>query len=348
MDGKRRRLRFSLDLLKGFEAAARHLSFTRAAQELSLTQSAISREVKTLEDQLGCPLFDRVNRGLRLTDAGDALHRAVAEALGLIETAIDRLANSQGSETLAVTTSAALASMWLVPRLFRFLRLHPEVDVRSVAAERILDLERERLDLAIRWAPSGLTIPGGEPLFDVLMFPVCSPQLARDRQRPLASPGDLARHVILDLEMNTPAGRWSDWGPWLEAMAFADLQPAGALHFSHYDQVIQAAIDGSGVAIGRNPHNARQLRDGSLVAPFGPEAVIRRGTYFTVVSPRSAHRAVVQDFIAWLRDEARDDANIELAHVAKRRRGVAATTESDRAIGSRPTRRRKHSTGSVQ
>jgi LysR family glycine cleavage system transcriptional activator len=307
MNSKRHRPRLSLDLLKGFEAAARHLSFTRAAQELSLTQSAISREIKTLEEQLGQPLFSRVNRGLRLTDAGQVLYRAVGEALALIDEATDRLAASSGGETLTVTTSVPLASLWLVPKLRRFVRLHPEVDVRSVAADQRLDVERERLDIAIRWAPPRSSVPGGEPLFNVEIFPVCSPALASDRARPLRSPADLANHVLLDLETVTSRGPWSDWGPWLGAMKLGDLKPAGTLRFSHYDQVVQAAMDGSGVAIGRNPHNARHLREGLLVAPLGREARLSWGTYFVLISPRSAERWVIKEFVAWLRDEIRQD-----------------------------------------
>jgi DNA-binding transcriptional LysR family regulator len=311
MDSKRRRPRLSLDLLKGFEAAARHLSFTRAAQELFLTQSAVSREIKTLEEQIGQPLFSRINRGLRLTDAGQVLYRAVGEALTLIDEATDRLAASRGGEMLTVTTSVPLASMWLVPKLRRFVQRHPEVDVRSVATNQRLDLERERLDIAIRWGPPGSSIPGGEPLLHLEIFPVCSPALARDRARPLRSPADLANQVLLDLETVTARGPWSDWGPWLEAMKHRDLKPAGTLRFSHYDQVIQAAIDGSGVAIGRNLYNARHLREGLLVAPFGREARLRWGTYFVLLAPRSAERPVVKEFVAWLRDEIRQDAGAD-------------------------------------
>jgi LysR family transcriptional regulator, glycine cleavage system transcriptional activator len=311
MDSKRRRPRLSLDLLKGFEAAARHLSFTSAAQELSLTQSAVSREIKTLEEQLGQPLFSRVNRGLRLTDAGQALYRAVDEALKLIDEATDRLAMPRGRETLRVTTSVPLASMWLVPKLPRFISLHPDVEVRSVAADQRLDLKRERLDLAIRWAPPGSSVPGGEPLFDAEIFPVCSPTLARDRTRPLKHPADLAHHVLLDLETVTTRGPWSDWGPWLEAMKLGDLKPASTLRFSHYDQVVQAATDGSGVAIGRNPHNARHLREGLLVAPLGCAARLSFGTYFTLIAPRAAKRRVIQEFVAWMRDEIRADAGAD-------------------------------------
>jgi DNA-binding transcriptional LysR family regulator len=305
MDRTRHRPRLSLDLLKGFEAAARHLSFTRAAQELSLTQSAVSREIKTLEEQLGQPLFRRVHRGLELTEAGQRLYRAVGEALQLIDEATG-FAMSGGVETLGITTSVPLASMWLVPRLPHFIRLHPEVDVRSVAANQRLDLERERLDLAIRWTASAAA--GGEPLFDIELFPVCAPALANDPDRPLRTPADLARHVLLDLETNATDGAWSDWGPWLAAMQLGELKPAGMLHFSHYDQVVQAAIDGSGVAIGRSPHNARHLRDGLLVAPLGREARVGRGRYSVFIAPRSAERPVVKAFVAWLRDEVRRDA----------------------------------------
>jgi LysR family transcriptional regulator, glycine cleavage system transcriptional activator len=331
MDSKRRRPRLSLDLLKGFEAAARHLSFTRAAHELSLTQSAISREIKTLEEQLGQPLFVRVNRGLRLTDAGRALYRAVGGALQLINEATDRIAVSRAGETLAVTTSEALASMWLVPKLPRFIRLHPEVDVRSVAVNQRLDLERERLDLAIRWAAPGSSVPGGEPLFDVEFFPVCSPALAHDRARPLRSPADLAHHVLLDLETATMRGPWSDWGPWLDAMDLSELNPAGTLRFSHYDQVVQAAVDGSGVAIGRNPHTARHLHDGLLVAPFGHEAVLSRGTYFVLIASRSVERSVVKEFVAWLHDEVRLDAEAGArSEGSARRQSVRSTARAHR------------------
>src|ERR1051326_6398612 len=289
---KHRRPRLSLDLLKGFEAAARHLSFTRAAHELFLTQSAISREIKTLEVQLGQPLFDRANRGLRLTKAGQMLHRAVSEALALIEEVTDRLAAANAAGALTITTSVPLASMWLVPKLPGFFRLHPEIDVRTVAADQSLDLERERIDIAIRWAPPGSDVPGGEALFDVKIFPVCSPAIARDRTTVLRNPADLANHVLLDLDTVTGRGTWSDWSPWLAAMKLSDLSPARILRFSHYDQVTQAAIKGSGIAVGRLPHNARHLHDGVLVAPFGPQARVRFGTYHAVLARRSRDRAV--------------------------------------------------------
>lgn len=300
--------RVSLDLLKGFDAAARHLSFTHAAQELSLTQSAVSREIKVLEEQLGVPLFIRVHRGLRLTGAGESLYAAVSEALGLIERATDRLAGTGRTQSLTVTTSVPLASTWLVPKLSSFFREFPGIDVRCVAADHKLDLERERLDLALRWGPAGSPVPGGELLFPVQFFPVCAPGLPRER--PLRRPEDLSSHVLLDLDTRTGQGSWSDWAPWLEIMRLGQLKSAGSIRFSHYDQVIQAAIAGSGVAIGRTPHSARHLRDGLLVAPLGPQAVLDRGAYYLMLGPGAGEREVVQQFVRWLREEIRRDVDV--------------------------------------
>jgi LysR family glycine cleavage system transcriptional activator len=324
MDRKGRPPRLSLDLLKGFEAAARHLSFTRAADELCLTQSAVSREIKTLEGQIGQPLFSRINRGLRLTEAGQVLYRAVGEALTTITAATDRLTPARRGQTLAITTSVPLASMWLAPKLQRFLDLHPEVDVRSIAANERLDLERERIDVGIRWAPPESAVFGGEPLLDMEIFPICSPTLARDPNRPLRTPTDLTKHVLLDLDTSTTRGPWSDWAPWLEAMKLGALKAAGTLRFSHYDQVIEAAIDGSGVAIGRMPHNARHLRAGLLVAPFGSGARLSWGTYFLLIAPRSAQRLIVKDFVGWLHNEIRRDQRVDTGRKGGRRRSREA------------------------
>ena len=200
----------SLDLLRGFRAAARHLSFTRAAQELFVTQSAISREIKTLEEQIGKPLFRRVHRALELTRAGEELYRATDEALGLLDAVTTRLAES--GKTLAVTTTTALASLWLAPRLPRFSRLHPGIDVRIAASNDNPDLEREQMDIAIRFVPVGADTPSGERLLDCDIFPVCSPALARDGARPLRSPAELSNHVRLDFETIRDGRPWSKSG----------------------------------------------------------------------------------------------------------------------------------------
>jgi DNA-binding transcriptional LysR family regulator len=310
----RRAPRLSLDLLRGFRAAARHLSFTRAAQELFVTQPAISREVRTLEEQLGQPLFRRVNRALELTQAGQELYRAVDEALAIIDGAALRVSGSL--RTLSVTTTVALASTWLVPRLPRFAQLHPEIDMRFVAGNHMVDLEREHIDIAIRFVPAGAPVPSSDRLFDYQQFPVCAPKLVRER--PLRVAADLAQHVLLDFETVVYGRPWYDWEQWFAAMKLRDIRGAGWLRFSHYDQVIEAAVKGSGVAIGKFPHLRQHLRDGVLVAPLGKQGMRTLGAFYIEVA-RSAPPEVAATFVDWLHAEATRDAS-EVPGSAKARR----------------------------
>jgi DNA-binding transcriptional LysR family regulator len=298
--------RLSLDLLRGFRAAARHLSFTRAAHELSVTQPAISREIKALEDRLGQPLFRRVNRTLQLTHAGEELYRAADEALTLID-ATDRTARGRGADAFR-DDNHALASLWLVPRLPQFTRRDPELDVRLAASNDAVDLGREHLDLAIRYLPPGADIPGGEWLVDYKQVPVCSPRLDRDKWRRIRDVADLAQHTLLDFETVLYGRPWYDWERWTSAMKVRVIKAAGMMRFSHYDQVIQSAIEGSGVAIGKLPHLARHLRDGLLCAPLGRDWVAPLGSFHIVVAPGAAQRDAVASFVGWLREVTRDDA----------------------------------------
>lgn len=301
---RHRHPRLSLDLLRGFRVAARHLSFTRAAAELCVTQPAISREIRTLEDQLGTPLFRRTNRALQLTQTGEELYRAVDEALAIIDAATQRAAGS--GRTLAVTATVPFASFWLAPRLPQFTRLHPEINMRVAASNDVLDLDRERLDIAIRHIPLGADAPVGEKLIDYDIFPVCSPELVRDKAQPIRTVADLAQYVLLDLETVSNSRPWYDWQHWFDAMKIGPIRPAGLLRFSHYDQVVEAAIKGSGIAIGKRPHLTRQLREDLLVAPLGKESAARFGSFNIIVAGTAEHEAA-QTFIAWLRSEVRRD-----------------------------------------
>lgn len=322
---RQRMPRLSLDLLRGFCAAARHLSFTRAAQELFVTQSAVSREVGTLEEQLGTPLFRRINRGLQLTQAGHELYRAVDDALRLVDAATERVVGR--GQTLTVTTTVPLASLWLAPRLPGFARLHPEINMRVVASNDTLDLEREHVDIAIRYAPLGAAAPSQHKLFDYEMLPISSPAVACDRARPIRSCADLSQHVLLDYESVHNGRAWYDWQQWFDTMNICGFRAAGSLRFSHYDQVIQAAIEGSGVAVGKRPHLMRHFRAGTLVAPLGDAGVAKLGSFYVVVSDR-AQGAVADTFVAWLHDEARQDADAaQLSHIpAPRDAPTRATT----------------------
>jgi LysR family transcriptional regulator, glycine cleavage system transcriptional activator len=311
-----RRPRLSLDLLKAFEAAARHMSFTRAARELFVTPSAVSRGVKTLEQQLDRRLFIRVDRGLALTDAGRALQRAVGEALRTIDKATGSLGDAGVREGLTVTSNAATASLWLVPRLARFARRHPDVDLRVLATDKIVNIEREQVDVAIRhFQPESHPAGLAAPLMVERVFPVCAPGLLA--RRTLKSLGDLARHVLLQFETYTAVGPWTDWTRWLEAKQLGGLVPEGVMRFSQYDQVVQAALDGCGVALGRHPLIGRQLRAGSLVAPFGTAGVVS-GYLHAMVSRGSEDKPAVSAFLKWLEGEARRESP-----AASRRRPAA-------------------------
>lgn len=337
MAGKRAP-RLSLDLLRGFCAAARHLSFTRAAQELFVTQPAISREIKTLEQQLGKPLFRRVNRALELTQAGQELFGAAREGLALIDTAAARVAGS--STSLAVTTTVALASTWLVPRLPNFSKRHPGIDMRFVATNEAVNLEREHIDVAIRFVPIGTTPPSAEKLLDYQQFPVCSPALARDRKRPLRSVDDLAAHVLLDLETTVYGRPWYDWEQYFAVLKRRALRGAVWLRFSHYDQVIEAAVNGSGVAVGKRPHLNDHLRKGLLVAPLGADCTVLAGAFYIEVAPAAPPQEAAL-FVAWLRAEVERDRRAEQRASARATTVAAGAARKARVArrsrASRPT-----------
>jgi LysR family transcriptional regulator, glycine cleavage system transcriptional activator len=291
----------SLDLLAGFEAAARHLSFTKAGEELYITQSAVSRQIKELEDQLGVPLFHRRHRALALTEAGQQFYAAAAQVLTTMRTATSRLKSQGGKRPLAVTTTASFAALWLIPRLAGFRRMHPEVDVRITADTRVQDLERDGLDLAIRHGAASLAGPNALRLFGERVFPVCSPKLLK--KIPLRQPADLKNHTLLQYDDPEARHPWLHWKTWLEVAGIAELRPAGTLTFSGYEQIIPAAVAGHGVALGRTPLVKDLLLSKDLVAPFKSSADPARA-YFAIVSKNAAGRPEVADFVAWLREEA--------------------------------------------
>jgi DNA-binding transcriptional LysR family regulator len=317
--------RLSLDLLRGFRAAARHLSFTHAARELFITQSAVSHQVKALEEQLGKPLFRRVNRSLQLTAAGAELFRAVDDALAQIDTATQRLVGPW--RTLSVTTTVALASTWLVPRLPGFQRAHPEIDLRVVATNDTVDLERDNIDIAIRFATLQMPVPSPDKIFDYLQFPVCAPSLARSRSNPLRAVADLARHVLIDFETVLYGRAWYDWEQWSNAMRLKNLRGSGWMRFSHYDQVIEAARKGSGIAIGKWPHLTDDLREGRLVAPLGSRGTALVGGFYLEIAG-TAERAAAEAFVAWLRSEAPRDVEVGGPVSASRRSSVPRSSRA--------------------
>lgn len=296
----------SLDLLKGFEAAARNLSFTKAAEELFVTQSAVSRQIMVLEEHLGVALFRRRHRALLLTDEGQILYRTVANVLAQLQETADRLRGQVSVAMLTVTTTVSFASLWLIPRLSSFRKVCPGVDVRISAVNDLLHLERENVDLAIRFCEPDAAPPGAIRLFGEELFPVCSKSLLKDRSRPLKEPADLRHHVLLHLDDAGAMRASIHWPMWLEANGVASIKPAGALHFSHYDQAIQAAVDGQGVALGRTPLIGRLIRQGKLVAPLKRRAASAR-SYFVIRSAKPDAGEQRERFIRWLLEETKAD-----------------------------------------
>lgn len=321
----------SLDFLKGFEASGRHLSFTRAAQELFVTQSALSRQVQALEEALGIPLFVRRHRALALTAAGAAFHRDVTVALGAIVSAAEAARGVHRTPGLTLSTTVSFASLWVIPRLPSFRASHPEVEVYVSADDRLIDLGRGDVDVAVRYLPDSRAPEGGVRLFGERMLPVVSPGLLRRRGMPLAKPSDLARHVLLHLD--DPEGRtpWLEWNVWLAANGQPGLKAAGSLRFKLYDQVIQATVGGQGVALGRVPLIAEHLRDGRLVAPFAKRYDSARG-YYAVVAPHAVERPDAVAFVAWLRDEAEAEATRSAANATRKK---IARRPSGREAGAR-------------
>jgi DNA-binding transcriptional LysR family regulator len=291
----------SLELLKAFEVAARHLSFTRAGAELFLSQSAVSRQIQQLETQLGAALFIRRARALSLTESGKRYYREVNQALNQLRAATASLAATPAGRLVTVTSPVSFASLWLAPQLAGFQQQHPDIEVRIAADNAIRDLDRSQIDVAIRYSTRQQAGPGAMRLFGEYVLPVVSPALARKGS--LRHAGDLNRFVMLHFEDPVLATPWLSWDVWFETMKAPPPTPKGVLRFSHYDILLRAAINGQGVALGRMPLIAPMLASGALVAPLRQSQVkssLGDRSYWLIESPASRERPQVRTFIQWL------------------------------------------------
>lgn len=304
-NAKRRYFLPTLDGLPTFEAAARNMSFTKAAEELAVTQSAVSKQIKQLEEQLGVTLFDRRSRTLALTEAGYELHQAAIDALDRLQATVDRL-QRDGNE-ITVTMTTGFASMWLIPRLDRFRARHPDVDVRISATTSLLDLARNRIDVAIRICPPHLVSPDTPRLFDADVIAICSPRLIKSPNRSLAHPRDIARYTLLRCDQPELRGTFMDWETWFAALGFGNLEPTATLTFNQADQAIQAAIAGQGIALTQARIVADRIKSGELIAPLGPGVPGGRAFYVVREATRNQNptrAARVSAFVDWLVEEA--------------------------------------------
>jgi LysR family glycine cleavage system transcriptional activator len=285
-----------LNALPSFEAAARHLSFSRAADELHVTHGAVSRAVRNLEDHLGVQLMIRASRSVRLTPIGASFAAEIRDVLEHLAAATST-ATGQSSGIVSVSTIDSFAARWLMPRLFRFRRLHIDIDVRVAMSERLADFVSDGIDIAIRCG--GGEYPGlsAELLMKEDHFPVCSPKLLKGRY-PLRTPADLARHTLLHDVFTV------DWAIWLHTAGIDNVDPYRGPTFLSSDHAIQAAVRGEGVVLGRSALVADELAAGHLVRPF--ELSLPAGfAYYVVYPERALQRPSVKAFRDWLMAEAR-------------------------------------------
>ncbi|QXG41050.1 choline sulfate utilization transcriptional regulator [Pseudomonas viridiflava] len=290
----------SLDLLRSFEAAARLRSFTAAAFELGTTQPAVSQQIKRLEEQLVTRLFNRIYRGIELTEAGEVLFSHVQTGLQSIESGLVAITDQRQHEVLQVATDFAFASYWLMPRLHRFHKLNPDVDVSLVTSERTHSMLRPDIDVAVLFGDGRFKQGQSHWLFSEEVFPVCSPQLTAGRTLPL--PNDVLREFPLLHLRAESNNNWFDWGGVFRALDIPQSPAPGQLRFDNYTLLIQAAIGGQGVAIGWRHLVDELLEQGLLCRPVAASAVSGYG-YYVVLPQRKRRVQIVQQFVDWLASE---------------------------------------------
>ncbi|OKO79916.1 transcriptional regulator GcvA [Bradyrhizobium sp. AS23.2] len=275
----------SLNGLRAFEAAARHLSFTLAATELNVTQTAISHQIRRLEEELGIRLFVRQNRALALTPEARDYLPGVRAAFNDLRLATDRLLRKDDDKVLTVSTLASLAAKWLLPRLTDFQEQHPGIDVRITTSTNLVDFQRDNVDAAIRYGRGQWPGLRADWLMADELFPVCSPSLLRG-DKPLRQPEDLRGYPLL----HTSNANSDDWRLWLTAAGLpADIAKQPGITFDMIFMTIQAAIDGIGVAMGRTSYVQDDIAKGRLVVPF--KIALPADAGFYLVSPEGGREA---------------------------------------------------------
>ncbi len=285
-----------------FEAAARHLSFTRAGDELCVTQAAVSRQIKSLEESLGIVLFDRGHRSLCLTAPAVRLQQAVSLGLGRISIAVEDIRSSIRSGPLTVSATIGFASLWLAPRLADFHHLHPGVDVRILATDRDIDFQKESVDIAFGCGDyNQRTGTSASYLFDDEVFPVCSPGYLKTHPQ-LNNPGALLNHNLLHLDEDV----WRalscetiDWSGWLASQGVDSPLRSHGIWINNYPLLLQTAVNNQGVALGWRHLVDDLLEQGLLVRPFETSLHTQRGYYMVVPTQRSLTREA-QIFREWV------------------------------------------------
>lgn len=286
--------------LRAFEAVARHLNFRAAAEEMALTQSAVSRQIQALEDEVGMPLFLRHTRAVELTSAGAQLLLAVSPSLERVDSAVRQIRQSAGRKSVSLTTFASFASMWLIPRLEAFQRDNPDIDIRIDASDSAVDLDLADIDLALRYGPASSMPTQAQRMFGEQLTPVVSPWLLKSGPR-LKRPEDLSQFALIEAgDAHRTHLEWLTWRRWFEERNLPRLAPKRWLYFNYAYQMVQAALTGQGVVLARLPLVAESLANGDLIEVLPQQRMDSPMAYWLLVGPRSAQRPEIRAFCDWL------------------------------------------------
>ena len=284
---------------RAFEAVARHLTIRAAAEELSLTQS--------LEEEVGLPLFLRHTRAVELTGAGAQLLQVVSASLSRIDSAVRLVRRTAGRKTVAISTWASFASMWLISRMEAFQSEHPEIDIRIDATDAVVDLETTDVDLALRYAvPGAPWNTQAQRLFGEQLTVVASPWLLKSTPS-IQKPKDLLNFTLIEAgdTHRTQNLEWLSWQRWFEAQKLQTFEPKRWLYFNYAHQIVQAALTGQGIALARMPLVADSLASGDLVEVLPQARLDSPMAYWLLAAPRSAQRPEIKAFCAWLQAQAK-------------------------------------------
>jgi len=304
-----RRRPLSVGPIRAFEAVSRHLSFRAAADELSLTQSAISRQIQSLEEDMGATLLLRGTRKVELTQEGAMFLRALAPSLARIDSSVQQIRQSQGRRVVNVNTFASFASMWLLPQLEAFQRDHPEMDIRVSATDVVVNTTDPEFDLIVRFTGRHKAPPGSQLLFGEVITPVISPWLAEQIRNgqapPLSKPEHLSQYTLTEEDDNRPSAEFLSWRHWLAQQGAPDVQPRRWLYLNFTYQQVQSALAGQGVALARLPLVVEQLERGDLVEPFGLAGRITIDLAYWLITPANSRaRKEVDEFCSWVEQRA--------------------------------------------